>query len=274
MTLLLMAEPINKILTKLIEDFVRKIEAELDERWASWKIDFNQLEVHEVVGALLARQVTLTKYLSLNSPLWNWDVAPLFLRPMTEVYLNLAWIFARPSERSRAFVLHGLGQMKLRVEHQKAAQQRARGDKKRLAAISIESMERWIDSQQYGFLTEVNLGSWAELNQRKMAEEVGEVNFYNYCYMPYSAGVHSMWHHIAIYNLKQCVNPLHKFHKVPQVAQLDGDVHFLVLAGKYLQMVFDLFDQKTHVKINAPSAFRVLCDRIGELAKSDTRTDA
>jgi hypothetical protein len=70
-----------------------------------------------------------------------------------------------------------------------------------------------------------------------MADEVGEIEFYNHCYTPYSAGVHSMWHHIGIYNLKGCQNPLHKFHKVPHVPEFDGDAHFLVLAGKYLQMV-------------------------------------
>ena len=261
-------EAISKVVAKLIEDFICQIDVELHERWTNWKIDFTILEVHEVVGALVARQVTLARYLACNRGLWNWDIAPLFLRPMAEVYLNLAWIFGSPSERSRTFVLHGLGQMKLRVEHQKAAQERASADQKELSSASIESMERWIDSQQYGFLTEVNLGSWTELNQRKMAEEVGEINFYNYCYTSYSAGVHSMWHHIGIYNLKQCTNPLHRFHKVPRVKESNADVHFLILAGKYLQMVFDLFDKETGVKIEAPSGFHTLCDGISELAKS------
>jgi hypothetical protein len=87
---------------------------------------------------------------------------------------------------------------------------------------------------------------------------------------PYSAGVHSMWHHVGIYNLKRCKNPLHKLHKVPVVPQFDADAHFLILAGKYLQMVFDLFDEKTGVKIKKPSAFQMLCDAISKLAKSDT----
>ena len=255
---------------KLIENFVRKAETELDQRWTSWKIDFNQLEVHEVVGALVARQVTLAKYLACNPSLWNWDIAPLFLRPMTEVYLNLVWIFANPSERTRTFILHGLGQMKLRVEHRKAAHESMPAEQAQIFAASIKSTERWIDSQQYGFLTEVNLGNWAELNQREMAKEVGELEFYNYCYTPYSAGVHSMWHHVGIYNLKRCKNPLHKLHKVPVVPQFDADAHFLILAGKYLQMVFDLFDEKTGVKIKKPSAFQMLCDAISKLAKSDT----
>jgi Family of unknown function (DUF5677) len=259
----------NEAGQKLIENFVRQTESELNQRWANWKTDFKQLEVHEVVGALVARQVTLAKYLAYNPSLWNWDIAPLFLRPMTEVYLNLAWIFANPTERSRTFILHGLGQMKLRVEHRKAAQKAMSPEQSETFNESVESAERWIDSQQYGFLTEVNLGNWAELNQRKMAEEIGELDFYNHCYTPYSAGVHSMWHHIGIYNLKRCKNPLHQFHKVPHLPLFDADAHFLILAGKYLQMVFDLFDEKTGVEINKPSAFQILCDEISKIAKGD-----
>jgi hypothetical protein len=47
-----------------------------------------------------------------------------------------------------------------------------------------------------------------------------------------------MWHHVGIYNLEQCMNPLHRFHKVPVVREFDADIHFLFLAGKYLEMVW------------------------------------
>ena len=83
-----------EVINDIIGKFVQEIETEFAERWANWKLDFSHLELHEVIGALVARQVTLAKHLSQNPSLWNWDLAPLFLRPMTEVYLNLAWIFA------------------------------------------------------------------------------------------------------------------------------------------------------------------------------------
>jgi hypothetical protein len=80
----------------IIRNFIHNAEAELNGRWEAWTIDFKQIEFHEVVGALMARQVTLAKYLASNPSMWNWDLATLFFRPMTEVYLNLAWIFANP----------------------------------------------------------------------------------------------------------------------------------------------------------------------------------
>ena len=262
-----------KAVVEVADAFVRDIETECRERLTRWKTDFARLELHEVVGALVVRQVILAKHLAQSASLWNWDVAPLFMRPMTEVYLNLAWILADPDARAHAFVLHGLGQAKLRVEHLKTAQENASEENKRRAAETIDELERWIDSQQYRFLTDVNLGNWSETNLRKMAEEVGELSFYNYCYAPYSAGVHSMWHHIGIYNLEQCMNPLHRFHRVPAIAELGADVHFLYLAGKYLRMVFQVFDRFTGLKVESPSAFGALLTRLAALTPSPPATE-
>ena len=258
----------------ITEAFVRDVHAEWTERAAKWKTDFAHLEVHEIVGALVARQAALAICLAEAPRVWNWDVAPSFLRPMTEVYLNLAWIVADPDARAHAFLLHGLGQAKLRVEHLKSAQGNASANRKELFSASVDELERWIDSQQYRFLTEVNLGSWSEMNLRKMAEEVNELPFYNYCYTLYSAGVHSMWHHIGIYNLRQCMNPLHRFHKVPAITAADADVHFLYLASKYLRMVFEVFDRFTKIPIESPSAYQTLTTRLSDLPKSDATTES
>lgn len=252
---------------ELITNFCTDANAELDARWAKWKIDYAQLEVHEVVGALLARQVTLATSLAQSPSLWNWGMAPVILRPMTEVYLNLKWIYEDPLNRSRAFIAYGLGQMKLRVEQLKALP--IENDKERLKSVeeSVKPMQDWIDSQLYSFLVEVNLGKWAE-NQRDMAEQVDELEFYNHCYTPYSAGVHSMWHHVGVHNVRQCANPLHRFHRVPHVPNLGADAYFLLLAAKYLQMVFELFDSKTSVKTEVPPAFRGVIDRIRAVGSS------
>ncbi|MGB8367769.1 MAG: DUF5677 domain-containing protein [Limisphaerales bacterium] len=262
----------TKAAYKLIKRFCSEANAELDERWKSWKIDHSQIELHEVVGALMARQVTLAICLTESPTLWNWDIAPLFLRPMTEVYLNLAWIFEKPLERSRAFIDYGLGQMKLRIEHLKSLPPQSDASMQKFIEESLKSMERWVNSQRYSCYVEVNLSKWAE-NQRKMADDVGEIDFYNHCYTPYSAGVHSMWHHVGSYNLRQCTNPLHKFHKVPQVPRLGADAHFLFLAGKYLNMVFDLFDEKIGTKCQSPSAFKNVCKGIRDASSADSTKD-
>ena len=243
---------------KLRDQFCSDAKIELNVRWKSWKLDYSQIEFHEVIAALLARQVTLATSLANSPTLWNWDMAPLVLRPMTEVYLNLAWIFAKPLERSQAFIKYGLGQMKLRAAHLKENTDELSTEQKAELESKARSLEEWVDSQRYTFLLDVNLGKWAE-NQRKMADDVDELDFYIHCYTPYSAGVHSMWHHVGIYNLRTCTNPLHRFHKVPCVRKAQADAHFLFLSGKYLNMALKLFDEKTGIKCECPSAFEKLC---------------
>jgi hypothetical protein len=252
-----------KYLVAVADDFDRQAREELDARWKAWKLDLAQNEVHEVIGALLGRQVTLAVQLAGAMPIWTPDSAPVALRAMADVYINLAWIFGDPLERSRKFISFGLGQMKLETEHRRA-QLEADGRNPEKDLI-VGASEAWINSQRWTFLTQVNLGAWSETSTRTMAEEASCIDFYNYVYAPFSAASHSMWHHVSRFNLLQCTNPLHRFHSVPVVPRSEIDPHYLFLAGKYLDKCFRLFDEKTGVKTAAVSAFDTLSDALKKL---------
>ena len=98
---------------RAVDEYIHGIRKELHTRWHSWEFDPDQTEVHEVVGALLARQVTLATQLAGSPAIWNGHVAPVLLRTMVDAYITLAWILKKPLDRSRKFILHGLGQEKL-----------------------------------------------------------------------------------------------------------------------------------------------------------------
>ena len=148
-----------------------------------------------MVGALLARQVTLARQMAVSPQIWNDHIAPIILRAMADVYISLVWILKDPVDRSRKFVLYGLGQAKLELEHHKVQI----GDRKLTPEekMWIEASEAWINSQRFTFLTEVNVGSWSGIPTRQMAEEADCIDFYNYVYNPFSACTNSMWHHVA-----------------------------------------------------------------------------
>ena len=133
----------------------------------------------------------------------------------------------------------------------------------------VEASEAWINSQRFAFLTEVNLGSWSGLSTREMADQAGCLDFYNYVYTPFSACTHSVWHHIARYNLMQCSNPLHQYHRIPQALEQDVDPHYLYLAAKYLQKAFAMFDETTGFDFQGSSAFEQLCDALEQLSHTD-----
>jgi len=108
---------------------------------------------------------------------------------MADVYITLAWILKAPDERARKFILYGLGQEKLQLEHRKTqiADRKPTPEEQ----LMIDASKAWINSQRFTFLTEVNLGSWSGLPTREMADQAGCLDFYNYVYMPFSARAHS-----------------------------------------------------------------------------------
>jgi hypothetical protein len=242
---------------RLIERFVARSREELDDRLTQWPTDLSRQEVHEVVGALLARQVTLASELASSPGIWNDHVAPLVLRAMADAYITLAWIMKNPVERSRTFIRFGLGQAKLQLEHRKAEQ--ATRDPEPGEQEYVQALEAWINRQRFTFLTDVNLGSWSGVPTRQMAEEAGCLDFYNYVYTPFSACAHSTWQHVAIYNLQECRNPLHRFHSVPTILELTPEPHYLYLGAKYLQKTFATFDSAFGTTSTLQSALDVLC---------------
>jgi hypothetical protein len=231
---------------KLIELYVSRSKDALKNRWVKWKFDMSQRELHEVVGGLLARQVTLSNGMALNPGIWNEHLAPIFLRCMADVYINLAWICKDPQQRAKKFIEYGLGQLKLEIEHRK--KQLRKDAKDPDSDIMIKSKEELLNSQKLTYFTDVELGHWAESNTRRLAEEAGCIDFYNYVYVPFSSAVHSTWKHILQYSLTICKNPLHRGHYVPIDMNLPSSLWYLDLSAKYLDKTFKIFDNTFDVE--------------------------
>src|SRR5882672_11079198 len=105
----------------ILDVYVAGVRAELQARWDAWTIDLTKSHFYEVVGGLVARQVTLATQLATSPPIWNGHIAPLILRAMTDAYITLAWILEDPDTRTDLFIKFGLGQLKLWLEHFKAS---------------------------------------------------------------------------------------------------------------------------------------------------------
>lgn len=246
---------IEPIVTKYV-DLQRD---ELKLRWNNWKLDLTNREMFEVIGSLLARQVTLAEELALAPGIWNLNIAPLILRAMIDNYINLAWIFGDPIDRSRKFVLFGLGEEKLQIEHS-AERIKAEGGNPDDNEI-LKNRREWLDSQRFSFLTEVKIGSWSGIATRKMAEEAGCLDIYNNDYQGHSSASHSMWNFVGKFNLITCSNPLHGFHRVPLVYS-QPNVYLLLEASQLVEKIFNLFDEKTGMKVVPPSAHTYLLNEL------------
>lgn len=255
----------SKEISNMMNKYVKTIRTELLQRYKGWALDFSQMEKYEVIGALMARQVSLASNLANAPSTWNAHLAPIILRTMVDTYINLAWIFEEPIDRARKFILYGLGREKLMLEHYKAHLKSLGEDvEKHQLLVSIEE---WINSQRFTFLTEVDVGGWAGIDTRKMAEEANCKDIYDFAFTPFSSCTHSMWNHVCKYNLKNCSNPLHRYHRIPIVPDLAPDFDYLYRAAEYVEKTFKLFDKKTKVKVKISSAFETLNKDLSKLGK-------
>lgn len=251
--------------SKIIEQYSDNLKNELKELWNGFKIDLSIKEQYEVIGGIIARQITITTHFVSNSNIWTGDIAPIILRSLADNYINLAWILESPKDRAQKFILHGLGQEKLMIEHRKnqMISDGLNPDEDELIKFS----EQWINSQRYTFLTDVNLGSWSGLSTREMAQQANCMDFYNFVYQPFSTAAHNMWNHIAKYNLRTSDNILHKLLKVPVISEITSHLDYLDLAAKYTDKCFWIYYKKFPNDKERKSSYNILKEQLIELEK-------
>jgi hypothetical protein len=217
----------------------------LDKRWKAVELEIYDPEKYEVIFGLLSRQATLSIQLADNFSIWNGHIAPLILRCMIDAHINLKWILDDLENRTRLYVLHGLGQEKLNIENLKERVKEGNEEHKMVSA-----REDWLERERAGYLTDVNLGSWSGKNVRDMANECGCEDLYKFGYTGFSGGVHNIWPHIAIYNLETCRNPLHKNHRVPKIYDIEPDFDYPYRSSKYLAKSYRAVDEALGLKVN------------------------
>jgi len=252
---------------ELLRDYEGLLVDQLWSRWNAVPLDLANREVGEVCAALLARQTRLGIEFARSPSIWNGHSAPVLCRTMVDLLINLRWVLKDPVDRSRKFVLYGLGQAKLHLEHRKA-QLHAEGHDPDEDPV-IQSFEAWIDGQRFTFLTEVDVGSWSGLSVREMATEAGCLGLLNYSYVPFSAATHSMWHHIGRFNVIPCSSPLHRHHLLPDIGPEQTELHYLDITAKYVERAFEFYESAHGVEPPEVTAYDWLLTRIDEIGESE-----
>jgi hypothetical protein len=253
---------------KIIYDYCNVVKQGLFNRWKLFSLDLSRVEFFEVVGGLLSRQANLTIQLAKNPGIWNPHIAPLLFRTQIDTYITLAWILENDSlKRSQNYILYGLGQEKLQIEHlQSSLDGHAAEEEQNVTRAFIELRKRWLNDQLFDFLTVVDVGSWSGKSTREMAEEADCLDLYNYAYSPFSSSAHSMWTHIARHDLKKCRNPMHKKHRMPYINEkFDFSFDDLINSAKYLQKAYCLVDKKLKLCCHTPLPKNYLLKKLREI---------
>lgn len=148
-------------------------------------------------------------FFALKSEVGQTVVGRNLLRSAVECYVTLAFLVRHDDPTVwLQFRNYGAGQSKL------ALLKRINQDEIP-SFISTELLEQLANEDMWLEYQDIKLGAWSDKNLRKMAEEAYEKPFYDRYYDASSGYVHGNWSAILHTVFGQCLNPLHRFHRIP-----------------------------------------------------------
>ena len=158
------------------------------------------------------------------------------LRTLTELYITHQYLTQKDDESLfKSYRSYGCGQAKLLLL-------KLRDGLEQPNFIPKETLEMLCNEDYWEEFQEINVGNWATTNLRKMAEESGNKDIYDQYYNMTSAYVHGHWCAVRDSNYTICVNPLHRFHRIPKPhLNIDSDV--IPDAVKLMNMLIDSLEE-------------------------------
>ncbi len=238
---------------------------EVEGQWKLARLDLARPYKDEILGGLISRQARLAGAIAIDPSLWSFDIGRILLRCMVDTHITLVWLAKCGTEADfRQFIEYGLGQEKLLLEHMSSRLEELDTETPDLQN-RIEAMRAWIDSQILTDLLPVNVGSWTRKSTRDMAEESDCLDIYNLSYTPLSSVVHGMWNTIGRMNLKFCINPLHRMHRVPALGEPPLYVAIPEHAAQVMDESFRAWEQAkslTPLKSTSSERFREALEKL------------
>lgn len=225
-----------ELILSALETLSASLEKEFEAAWTSFPVDLASPMKSQVIGGLLARQVRYVRHMLITPRLLCDELGQPLLRSMVESAITSAWLIrnGQPADLER-YVLFGLGQEKLALEHLSAtAETSVFLEERRQREIAVRT--EWLDGQRFRSLLPVDVSSsWmAPRSLRDLAEQVDMIDLYNTVYTSTSAQVHGSWNAVGRTALRYCFNPLHRLHMVPDIESTRMDLMMVLTALRIL----------------------------------------
>ncbi|NTG36982.1 hypothetical protein G6K91_22275 [Agrobacterium rhizogenes] len=135
----------------------------------------------------------------------------IILRSILEVYITLHYLAVKDDRMIwLQYRKYGQGQTKL------AFLKNIR-EEEIPSFIDLDELEEFANEDRWMEFADIELGHWANLNLRKMAEVAGLKDLYDKYYDWSSGYVHAQWASARSTVFINCFNPLHRFHRIPGV---------------------------------------------------------
>ena len=210
------AETVNNALVALGE--------RVEEQWARFESaaiaadpDLFDPDRFEVLAGLVARSLRIVGT-ALRSPAgWTLEHSGASLRALVETLITITWLTSREQpEMYTQFKNFGRGRLKLLKLHWEEFADTLE-EVPPAVRRTIDDLDQLVNQDIDEEFQNIDLGgSFSGIDTRKMAYEVGLEADYRLGFAPSSSDAHGEWGHLDRYVLTRCVNPTHRWHRVPR----------------------------------------------------------
>jgi len=170
------------------------------------------------------------------------------LRTAVECYITLCFLASKDDETIwLQYRNYGNGQVKLAYLKNLSAADIP-------SFLTLELLETLANEDMWLEFQDIKLGAWADKNLRKMAEEAGVKDIYDRYYDAVSGYVHGNWIAVRHSVFGECLNPLHRFHRIPLPPRILSEdavpdiVKILNLSLDKLASLYPSFKPRLHLK--------------------------
>jgi hypothetical protein len=177
-------------------------------------IDLYDPRKDEILLGLFARASRLLVLLLEDPFLWARDVGSIFLRCLADTAITFIYLAKKgTADDFTRFIEYGEGQLKLLMLHLQDNHPGRRSPE----GASIEDLEASFSTMPE--FIDIELGHWAGKDARRMAADVGMERLYRLVFTPASSDVHGTWLALRKSHLTYCDEPLHRFHRLPDLTE-------------------------------------------------------
>jgi len=173
---------------------------------------------YEVLTGLVARVVRLAEVAAKAPVLWTSEFGSSLMRAVVEAKIILCWLAIKndPELYSR-FKDYGRGKLKLLKLHMEELVD-ALDEVPQPFMEYLEQLEHEVNADVWEEFQEISLQStFSGVTLRSMAIEAKLKSDYDLVFSPTSGVAHGDWTTLNRYSLTRCLNPLHLWHRIPDL---------------------------------------------------------
>lgn len=174
---------------------------------------------HEVVTGLASRAARAALALARSPELWSGEHSSSTTRLLAETEIFLRWMDQQDEGAFDRFQRYGTGKQKLMRRNLEGLAIDIGGAGSEDLADALEHLTAKTGGEHGEQFQEVNLdATFAGVSLREMASQCDADELYRHVYQPASGITHGEWWAVEDYATQRCLNPLHRFHRIPSFA--------------------------------------------------------